>query len=94
MEGTERAEKAGWYILGLEKNAVIFSSNAHELYRIPIDLLDIIVNLKNFDGQIGDEGRFVTYAKDGRILCRVPKGLIRSLIENEESSEEGVAGWS
>jgi len=76
-----------WHIFGKEENAVIFANDAGELHRIPTDLLDIIVNLKSFDGEIRSDGRFVKYEKDGRTLCRVPKGLVRNLAGKHKSAK-------
>ena len=74
-----------WHIFGKEKAAVIFVNDAGELHRIPTDLLDIIVNMRSFDGEIRSDGRFVKYEKDGKTLCRVPKGLVRNLASKRES---------
>jgi len=76
-----------WHIFGKEMNAVIFVNDAGELHKIPTDLLDIIVNMRSFDGEVRSDGMFVKYEKDGKTLCRVPKGLVRNLATKRESAK-------
>lgn len=83
-----------WHIFGKERNAVLFANDAQELQRIPVGLLDILVNLRSFDGEIRSDGRFVKYEKDGKTLCRVPKGLVRNLASEHKlaKSPKGEEG--
>ena len=94
LERTENREEK-WSIFGREKDKVIFENNAQELHRVPVNLLDIIVKRKSFDGEIRSDGRFARYIMDGKTLCRIPKGLVRSLItkeKSEKSSEDEGGG--
>lgn len=86
LEVTENREEE-WHVFGREKDRVIFENNAQEIYRIPINLLDVIVKMRSFDGEIRSEGTFVRYLKGGRTLCRVPKGLVRSLVSKDKQEK-------
>lgn len=75
-----------WHIFGKERQKVVFENGVGELAKIPLDVLDIITNVKSFDGEISSDGFYVKYVRSGETICRVPKSLVNKL-----SSERRIA---
>lgn len=70
-----------WTIYARQGDYLIFMSNADEIAKIPLNILDIIINMKNFDGVIEDFDEDVLYMKFGKTMARIPKTLARELTQ-------------
>lgn len=78
-----------WHVFGKEKERVIFENGTGELVKIPLGILDIIVNQKSYDGEILGDGSYVKYVMDGKTVCRIPKSLVNRLSEGGITLGEG-----
>ncbi|MEW5760192.1 MAG: hypothetical protein AB1779_05450 [Candidatus Thermoplasmatota archaeon] len=81
-----------WHIIGKEKDNIMFGNRAGDTAKVPTDLLNIIVNLKSFDGNIQSDGIFLVYVTNGQVKAKIPKSLVIQLLPRGTSKVDEGGG--
>jgi len=81
------AAERNWRVALREKTAVVFRSDVGQVAKMPLDLVDVLARKATFDGQVIEGERSIGFARNGKLLCRIPKGLFTNL-------EKVLSSWN
>ena len=68
-----------WFPLLRQRHTLVFANEAGDITKIPAALARLLAEERSFDGSVRDGGTHLDFVREGKVIARVKKTLVRQL---------------